>query len=150
MPGSYRDTQEISLLRNVLRAGQRLVKWNDAELPRHGLSTGEFDVVMTLGNTAGLRMCDVAQAMLTSAPNVTRLVKLLIEKGLVERTRNPSSEREVIVRLTEKGERLFSTAYPEAYLFWKERFATLYTPQELATLNSLLHRLANPPEENPT
>lgn len=142
MTRSYRNTPPITLLRNLVRAHESVTRRAAARLDRHGLHPSEFDVVMALGNTEGKRMCDLAASMLTSAPNVTRLVKTLEEKGLVERQRNPESDREVVARLTKQGEALFEQAYPAAYRFWKGTFEDVFSAAEIETLNLLLGRLA--------
>lgn len=142
MTKSYRDTLPITLLRNLVRAHQGVFERAAGGIDRHGLQPSEFDLVMALGNTAGMRMCDLASRMLTSAPNVTRIVKAVEAKGLVERARNPASDREVVARLTAAGERIFTAAYPAAYRYWKKTFEALYSEEEMETLAALLARLA--------
>lgn len=124
-----------------MRAHQRVSMQAQTMIEPFGLPAGEFDVVMTLGNTAGLRMCDLAARMLTSAPNVTRLVKSLEARGLVERRRNPDSEREVIATLTTKGEAVFREAYPQVYAAWTKIFDAIYSRAEQKQLAALLERL---------
>jgi len=78
-----------------------------------GLSLSDFDVIATLGNTQGMRMKDIAAHMMTSssASNVTRVCTGLEKKGLVERQRSPESDREVLARLTPKGQALFEEIF---------------------------------------
>jgi MarR family transcriptional regulator, 2-MHQ and catechol-resistance regulon repressor len=141
MAKSYRDTPPITLLRSIMRSAQTLSHWSLDETKRMDLPGGEFDVIATLGNTDGLRMCDLAERMLTSPPNVTRIIKSLEERGLVERFRNPQSDREVIARLTPAGVTLFEACYPKMYAFWKEKLGKLYSTDEQKQLAQLLERL---------
>lgn len=141
---SYRDTLTLRLLRSLVRGSQQLQTWMNENAAVYGLSSSEFDLVMTLGNTEGLRMCDAATRMLTSAPNLTRVAKRLEERGLVERQRSLDSDREVIVRLTAPGSDLFEEAYPRAYHQWRERFESRLTEAEQAQLTALLARLSAP------
>ncbi len=143
MAVSYRNTPVLTLLRSVIRAKQRIEELAHANIARYGLAPGEFDVVMTLGNTDGLRMCDLAARTLTTPPNVTRLVKSLEQKGYVERRRNPESDREVITTLTAKGEALFEEAYPATYEYWKDHFGGIFSNAELKELSALLSRIAD-------
>ena len=143
---SYRDSLALTLLRNLVRAGQRLDAWDQADAATREVSSSEFDLVMTLGNTEGMRMCDAAARMLTSAPNVTRIAKRLEERGLVERQRSPASDREVLIRLTPDGERMFEDAYPETFRRWAARFAELYSEAEQRELADLLARVAAAPK----
>lgn len=142
---SYRDSLALTLLRNLVRAGQRLEAWHHADAASRNMAPSEFDLVMTLGNTEGMRMCDAAARMLTSPPNVTRIAKRLEERGLVERQRSPASDREVLIRLTPEGERLFEVAYPEAYRRWALRFSELFNEGEQRQLADLLSRIAAAP-----
>ncbi len=139
---SYRDTPTLGLLRSLVRAAQQLQTWLHENAAGYGLSSSEFDLVLTLGNTEGLRMCDAATRMLTSAPNLTRVAKRLEDRGLVERRRSSESDREVIVRLTPAGIALFEAAYPQAYQLWRERFDARLTEREQADLAALLVRLS--------
>jgi DNA-binding MarR family transcriptional regulator len=141
---SYRDTPTLGLLRTLVRASQQLQTWMNENAAAYGLSSSEFDLVMTLGNTEGLRMCDAATRMLTSAPNLTRVAKRLEERGLVERQRSPDSDREVIIRLTSPGNDLFVAAYPRAYQQWRERFDARLSESEQSQLANLLLRLSAP------
>lgn len=141
MVESYRETATLALLRALVQTSQRLHDWMDDHAGRYGLSSSEFDLVMTLGNTEGLRMCDAAGRMLTSAPNLTRVAKRLEERGLVERRRSPDSDREVIVRLTPAGTSMFETAYPAAYRLWRDLFDARLNAGQQAELTALLGRL---------
>jgi DNA-binding MarR family transcriptional regulator len=67
------------------------------------LLPGEMDVLLALAKTEDMRMGDMAQKMAISPPNATRLVKQMEAKGLVRRARSQTSNRVVLVCLTERG-----------------------------------------------
>ncbi len=142
MTPSLRDTPALTLLRALYRAQRRVREVDGVGIARHGLAESEFDVVMTLGNTEGLRMCEIASRTLTSPANVTRVVKELERKGLVKRTRGTLSDREVVTALTPEGERLFEHAYPAQHDFVARAFDAILRPTEQRQLASLLTRLA--------
>jgi DNA-binding MarR family transcriptional regulator len=100
-------------------------------------------MVATLGNTQGLRMHDLAQRMVTSPQNVTRVARALEARGLVERARSERSGREVICRLTAAGHRLFADLYPRAARFTIEVVDRSLSRREQTKLVELLERLAN-------
>lgn len=143
MPPNLRDTPTFTLLRMLHRAFRRVREVDLAGIARHGLGESEFDVVMTLGNTHGLRMCEVAQRTLTSPANVTRVMKVLEEKGLVSRERGELSDREVVARLTSAGERLFAEAYPMQHRYVAAAFDAVLTRERQLRLASELEKLAN-------
>lgn len=142
MPPSLRDTPTFTLLRTLHRAFRRVREVDLAGIARHGLAESEFDVIMTLGNTEGLRMCEVAQRTLTSPANVTRVMKVLEEKGLVGRERGELSDREVVARLTPAGERLFAEAYPMQHRYVAAAFDAVLTRDQQLALARQLEKLA--------
>jgi DNA-binding MarR family transcriptional regulator len=73
----------------------------------HGLLMTEFDMIAALGNTKGLRMGELADAMITSPGNITRVAQALEKRGVVERKRSPRSDRDVLARLTRAGGGIF-------------------------------------------
>jgi MarR family transcriptional regulator, 2-MHQ and catechol-resistance regulon repressor len=138
---SYKNSSGIRVLRALMRAERALLArhaWIEQDLP-----IPEFDMVATLGNTDGLRMHELAQRMITSPPNVTRMARALEARGLVERARSPHSGREVVCRLTKKGERLFADLYPRAARFTIEIVDQVLSRSEQKTLEKLLERLAD-------
>ena len=142
MPRSHRDSRALSLLRELHRAYRRVQAADVAFLKRYGLRQGDFDVIATLGNTEGLRMSDLAARMLTSAPNVTRMVKRLEAEGFVTRVRGELSDREVVARLTERGEAVFAEVYPEAFRFHDALYNATLSGEEQDRLIELLARVA--------
>src|SRR4051812_40809572 len=106
--GPVREWPQIRALRLLLRAHARVVETHRRYLEAtHGLLMTEFDMIAALGNTKGLRMGELAGAMITSPGNVTRVAQALEKRGLVERKRSPHSDREVLARLTRAGEEFF-------------------------------------------
>ncbi len=145
MVESRRNTEAITLLRKIVRALQRMEAEDQALAKGHGLSMPEFDVVATLGNTAGLRMCDLAGRSLKTAPNVTRIAKKLEERGLLTRERSSESDREVIAKLTDAGEALFAAAYPEIADNRRADVDQRLTKTEQRALIDLLDKLVDEP-----
>lgn len=141
MVRSYRQTLPISLLRHLLRAARELERIGAETAGEFDLSLSELNVIDSLGNTEGLRMGEVAQRMLVSAPNVTRLVKKLEAAGVVRRSASEHSDREVIVRLTSTGEALFERTYPTGVAAVRQHFEERLSRADQEALLALLHRL---------
>lgn len=147
---SYRDTVPITLLRNFVRVYQNISSKDAGFADSYQLSTAEIDVVFTLGNTDGMRMCELASKMLMSAGNMTKVIKKLVDRGLVNRQRNQQSEREVLVSLTDAGEELFVKAYPAAYQHTASMFdACLSAPEQQQLLQLLDKMMQHLPKTQP-
>jgi len=140
----YRQTTTLRLLRALVEAHDSLMKVDEGQIRTYGLSQGEFDCLVTLGEEArSLRMCDLAQRSLLSKSHTTQIVKQLEARELVRRQRSPESEREVLVSLTPAGEEVFGKVYPTQYHHLKGLFESRYSEQEQTKLISLLRRLAD-------
>jgi MarR family 2-MHQ and catechol resistance regulon transcriptional repressor len=148
MAPKLRDSRTLSLLRALHRA-YRSVNCADGQhiQDRFGLHQSEFDVLATLGNTDGLSMGEIAQRMLTSPGNVTRLVKKMEERGFVERQRAPWSDRVVIAKLTPEGGTVFEESYPAQVAFLEGLFAGRLEVEQQERLTELLDALASPSGE---
>jgi len=140
MVKSFRKTVPISLLRAVMRAGRAFQEAGARVAESYGLHISEMNVIDTLGNTDGMRMGEVASRMLVSAPNLTRLVKGLEARGLAYRARAENSDREVIVRLTAAGERLFEQTYPAGFAAVRALVDERLNAKEQQTLLALLRK----------
>ena len=91
-----------------------------------------------------MRMGDMARAMLVSAPNATRIVKQLEARGLAQRGPSAKSDREVIVRLTVKGEDAFRACLPQLETGLQGALESLLLDGEQDQLYQLLRKLGGP------
>jgi DNA-binding MarR family transcriptional regulator len=99
----------------LLRTRERLMHELDRELEQtHGLSLAEYDVLVQLETAGerGLRMAELAEAVLLTRSGLTRLVDRLEQQGLVERTRCPSDARGMHATLTGGGAARLAAAVP--------------------------------------
>lgn len=71
------------------------------------VSMREYDVLYTLSKHGDpIRIGELQSGVLLSQPALSRMVDRLVERGLVERTPDPSDGRVVRVALTEEGREL--------------------------------------------
>src|SRR5262245_56950024 len=95
-----REWPQVRVFRELLRAdawvSSQVRDFVETEV---GLSVSEFDMLVELGNQAGVRMSDLATRMVVSPGSVTRVAQSLAAKGLVTRQRAEHSDREVLARL---------------------------------------------------
>lgn len=139
--GPPKTWPELQVLRRVWLAGALFRDLHAAHFDQLGMPMVEFDMLSTLGNTEGRRMKDLAASMITTPSNVTRVCAVMEEKGLVERRRSTESDREVIAKLTPKGEALFHEAFPKTVNFSARMMDTGLSRDEQQTLAALLDKL---------
>ena len=109
-------------------------------LAAHGLSIAMWRVMAVLSSAGAQRQIDLAELTSIGASTLSRLVTRLIRLDLVSRTRSASSNREVAVKLSAKGEALVGRLIPIAKAYEATAIAGL-PPQELAVLKRCLRRV---------
>jgi DNA-binding MarR family transcriptional regulator len=113
----------------------------DGELQReHGLSLGEYEVLVHLSETPGhsLRMTDLAERLKLSPSGITRRIDGLVREGLVERRQCPSDRRGSNAVLTEKGLLRLNEAAPTHVRGVRAHFVDQLSERQLANLASAL------------
>lgn len=68
-----------------------------------GLSHGLLSALATVSKQGPLRLADLAQLELVSAPSITRLITELETRGLVQRSQDPSDGRAFLIEATVAG-----------------------------------------------
>jgi DNA-binding MarR family transcriptional regulator len=113
----------------------------DGELQReHGLSLGEYEVLVHLSETPGhsLRMTDLAERLKLSPSGITRRIDGLVRDDLVERRQCPSDRRGSNAVLTEKGLSRLDEAAPTHVRGVRSHFVDQLSERQLANLTSAL------------
>ena len=108
------DTSGMAVVARILRLASLVGHRQDAELSRHGLTTGEFEVLAALRRAdRPLRAHEVAT--LTSSPGatVTKRLDRLGAAGLVERRVLERDRRGVLVTLSDDGRALIDEVLPD-------------------------------------
>ena len=109
-------------------------------LAAHGLSIAMWRVMAVLSSAGAQRQIDLAELTSTDASTLSRLVTRLTRLNLVTRTRSASSNREVAVKLSTRGDALVGRLIPIAKAYEATAIAGL-PPQELAMLKRCLRRV---------
>src|SRR5450432_1832576 len=141
-----RERPQIRVLRTLLRAHARVIDDQRRHIEvTHGLLMTEFDMIAALGNTEGLRMGELANAMITTPGNVTRVAQALEKRGLVARKRSPHSDREVLAHLTPAGEEFFRKHFLGVVAFSSAYMDAALSTAEQQPLAGLLTKLLAKP-----
>jgi DNA-binding MarR family transcriptional regulator len=139
------DTGPMEIIGRVNRCAALLQQAEDAPLRRAGLSRPEFDLLGALRRTGHeLTPGELARETFSSGAAVTKRLKALTERGLVERRGDTRDRRVAHVRLTDAGRDLVDGVLPEQLAYETSVLSGIDPAQqdELATLLAgLLGRL---------
>jgi DNA-binding MarR family transcriptional regulator len=110
------DDDEQRAWRGLVEVFGRVLAVLDAELQtEHGLSAGDYAVLVSLSEAPGerLRMCDLAQRLQLSPSGLTRRMDGLVRLGLVDREPSPCDRRVLLAALTSDGRAAVLRAAPD-------------------------------------
>jgi DNA-binding MarR family transcriptional regulator len=108
------DTGPMEIIGRINRCAALLQQAEDAPLRRAGLSRPEFDLLGALRRTGHeLTPSELARETFSSGAAVTKRLKQLTERGLVERRGDTRDRRVAHVRLTDAGRDLVDGILPE-------------------------------------
>ena len=125
----------------VNRVGSVIAEQYGSEaLEPYGLSIAMWRVMAVLANKGGQRQIDLADLTSIEVSTLSRIVSRLVRMGVVTRTRSASSTREVVVKLTAKGNAQVARLIPIAHAYEAAAVAGL-RPEELAVLKRSLRRV---------
>lgn len=132
----------LPVVRELVRAYQAFKIYDDAHIRQLGLTSSQFDVIATLGNTPGMTFNKLAEKTLTTKGELTGIIDRLEKKGLVRREAHPEDRRSLLAVLTLAGEQVFEETFPAHIAYLKQRFEHL-EQQELEQLRVALEKMKN-------
>ncbi|PZH04109.1 MarR family transcriptional regulator [Streptomyces sp. NTH33] len=143
------DTAPMEIIGRINRCAALFQQAEDAPLRREGLSRPEFDLLGALRRTGHeLTPSELARETFSSGAAVTKRLKQLTERGLVERRGDPRDRRVAHVRLTDAGRALVDGVLPEQLAYERAVLSGLDSEGQgelAALLGELLGRLEGRP-----
>jgi DNA-binding MarR family transcriptional regulator len=129
--------------RALLKARATLLRRLATDLEKKtGLTLGDFDVLAQLAEAGGaLRITELADRTLSSRSGMTRRVDRMVGDGLVRRAGADGDARGVVVALTDAGLGRLTETVPIHLRGVSELFVERLDDQELADLESALHKV---------
>jgi len=143
------SAHEVATWRTFLTAHTRAVAWIEFELEEHDLVPLEwYDllVAIQLAPDHRLRMMDVAQSLLLTRSNATRLVDKLETRGLIRRNRLDVDRRGMAAVLTAAGREALRRAWPVYAQGIRRYFISHLSRRERQTVASALGKVAGQPQ----
>lgn len=143
------DSREQEAFLNLWRTYDQLRALEDALFERHELSAQQYNALRLLRaeHPATLPTLILSSRLISRAPDITRLLDKLAERGLIQRERLAENRRVVQVGITEAGRELLHRLDDEVRACHQRQLGHL-KPAELQQLIRLL-RLARQPHEPP-
>jgi DNA-binding MarR family transcriptional regulator len=129
--------------RSVLETVPLVMRAIRQEMRSHrasGLSVPQFRVLIYLARNDGACLSEVAEHLGLTLPATSKMVDVLVARGLVSRGRAPGDRRRVALAPTELGRSSTRTAREATQSQLAERLARL-APSELSTVLSALDAL---------
>ena len=136
----------LTAWRAFLEAHARVTEALEAELREEcGLPLAWYDVLVQVAEApSGLRMQELARAVLLSKSGLTRLVDRMEEAGLVARQADASDRRALRVVLTPAGREALRRATPVHLRGVRRHFASRLEPGDAEALTSAVGRVIAP------
>lgn len=116
-----------------------------AELDRRDVPIGEYTILLAIGLNPGVRQGVLADRLRIKWSNMTKLIRSLEGRGLIERLVSPRDRRAISLRLTAAGEK-WVEEHKALVLRAVERSVASLDEDEQKTLQSLLRKVAGWPQ----
>lgn len=130
----------MATVRELVWAYQSFRSYSDAQIRQMGLTSSQFDIISTLGNTPGMTFNKLAEKTLTTKGELTGIIDRLEKKGLVRREVPKEDRRSFLAVLTPAGEKVFTETFPAHISHLKQRFDNL-SCDELQQIQAALAKL---------
>jgi DNA-binding MarR family transcriptional regulator len=148
-PSRQFDSPEQEVFLNLWRTYDRLRAYEDTLFERYHLTPQQYNLLRLLRaeSPAAIPTLRLASRLVSRAPDVTRMLDKLEQRGLIVRDRPADNRRVVQVLLTEAGQTLLRDIAGPLQECHAQQLGHM-TAADLQTLAELL-RLARRPHEEP-
>ncbi|UCE32224.1 MAG: homoprotocatechuate degradation operon regulator HpaR, partial [Burkholderiales bacterium] len=147
VPAQLRDFSR-SLPMLLLRSHQAVMREFRPILRQHGITEQQWRVLRALTTEPSVRASALAALTLISGPSMTRILRTLEARGLIERSPEPGDNRVVRLSITPQGRALIATVAPHSerrYRSIAERIGTRDMDGLYALLTELPDKLRRRP-----
>lgn len=118
---------------------QAFERFSGESVRKSGLTHAQFDIIATLGNTAGMTYKELGDKTLITKGTLTGVIERLEQKGLVVRQRSDDDKRSYCVRLTAAGEATFNEVFPKVVAHGRQLFAP-YSEADFDAMEAALRK----------
>ncbi len=141
------DSVEQGAYLNLWRTYDLLKAYEDRLFGEHDLSAQQYNTLRLLRAVHPGRVptLELGNRLVSRAPDMTRMLDRLEARGLIDRERLSENRRVVLIGITPAGVDLLDSLAVPVRQCHAQQLGHM-TPQELATLNTLLNRCREPHE----
>lgn len=142
------DSHEQEAYLNLWRTYDRLKAFEEEVFASVGLSAQQYNTLRLLQavNPATLTVQGIGARLISRAPDMTRLLDRLEDRGWITRTRREDNRRVVDVAITPAGLQLLKQLSESVVACHEQQLGHL-SPEELRMLSDLLTKARSPHEE---
>ena len=137
MPSDTRRSLPIALL----RARESVMGRFRPVLASFDVTEQQWRVIRVLAEHSPLDASDVAERACILAPSLTRIIRALEERGLIERERDAGDGRRVLLSIAPAGTGLIEEVAPHSSAIYRD-LEERYGRERIATLLDMLDDLA--------
>ena len=130
----------MPLVRALLECAHSFERCSGLHVRELGLTPAQFDIIATLGNSAGMSCKELGEKTLITKGTMTGVLDRLELKGLITRHDSPNDGRSWITKLTRRGQALFEKIFPAHLAHLSPLFAS-FSDAELNAMRQQLDRL---------
>ena len=130
----------MPVLYELVRAYQAFESYSATHVRNLGLTAPQFDIIATLGNTAGMSFKELGEKTLITKGTLTGVIDRLEDKRLVKRVACLKDGRKQYVQLTHAGEAMFAKVFP-AHLEYLQQVFAGYKAQDFEQMAATLRQL---------
>lgn len=130
----------MPLVRALIECAQSFERCSGLHVRELGLTPAQFDIIATLGNSAGMSCKELGEKTLITKGTMTGVLDRLELKGLITRHDSPNDGRSWITKLTRRGQALFEKIFPAHLAHLSPLFAS-FSDAELNAMRQQLDRL---------
>ena len=134
---SKRYLRSIRLLAECMQLFEQASNRN---VRQFGCTPAQFDIIATLGNTAGMTGKELGEKTLITKGTLTGVLDRMEQKGLIQRERGGEDRRQLFVKLTPQGDARFRDIFPKVVQTGEQRFSA-YSEADYAILEQALIKL---------
>jgi MarR family 2-MHQ and catechol resistance regulon transcriptional repressor len=134
----FADDPHLQVLRPLVEAYLAFWREDSRHIRSMKLTPSQFDVIATLGETAGMTCSELSDKTLVTKGTLTGVLDRLEAKGLIVRDAVAGDRRCIQIRLTAKGEALFRKTFAAHAAFLRPYFRQALSSREAEQLRMLL------------
>lgn len=126
----------------LLRAREAVMSQVRPMLAQYGMTEQQWRVIRVLDEAGTLDATEVAQRAYILAPSLTRMIRSLLERGLITTQPGKTDKRRVLLDIAPAGRALIRQVQPDSQRIY-EQIEASYGRERLELLLDLLNELAS-------